>query len=209
MTDQDGFAVTGVSGLDDVLAGGLARGHVFLLEGKPGAGKTTIALQFLVTGEEAGETCLYITLSETEHELRDGAQSHGWTIGSGVKIKELLPPENLLNEDQQQSLLYASDLELVETTKLIFAEVDRIKPTRVVIDSLSEIRLLAQSSLAIPAANIGDQAFLFQIRDHGSAARRPDVRSNGSYRAQYRAWRDYAWKKWLLCMVRKSGACAS
>ena len=147
MIETERFAGTGVTGLDDVLAGGLARGHVFLLEGKPGAGKTTIALQFLVNGERAGERCLYITLSETERELRAGAFSHGWTIGEAVTIKELLPPESLLDEEQQQSLLYASELELVETTKLIFEVVERIKPSRVVLDSLSEIRLLAQSSL--------------------------------------------------------------
>lgn len=140
-------AATGIEGLDDILSGGLERGHVFLLEGEPGAGKTTIALQFLLAGAEAGEASLYITMSETERELRHGAASHGWTLGKEINIFELVPPETLLDDEQQQSLLYSSDLELGESTRQIFEAVERVKPSRVVLDSLSEIRLLAQSSL--------------------------------------------------------------
>ncbi|MBB3858770.1 circadian clock protein KaiC [Novosphingobium hassiacum] len=138
---------TGVAGLDEILAGGLARGRLFLLEGSPGTGKTTIASQFLMAGAEAGERVLYITLSETEIELREGAASHGWDFPESLEIFELVPPESLLDEDQQQSLLYSSDLELGETTKRIFEAFERVKPSRIVLDSLSEIRLLAQSSL--------------------------------------------------------------
>jgi len=142
----DADASTGTSGLDDILAGGLARRRVYLLEGSPGTGKTTAAPNFLRAGAEQGEVCLYITLSETEAELRDGARTHGWDL-AGIEIFELVPPESLLDEQQQQSLLYSSDLELGETTRMIFEAVERIRPQRVVIDSLSEIRLLAQSSL--------------------------------------------------------------
>ena len=138
---------TGVGGLDDVLSGGLTPGHVYLLEGNPGTGKTTIALSFLRAGAAAGERGLYITLSETEEELRAGAASHGWDLDKSIKIFELVPPESLLDPDRQQSLLYSSDLELGETAKTIFDAINREKPQRVVIDSLSEIRLLAQSSL--------------------------------------------------------------
>ncbi|MDQ0319048.1 circadian clock protein KaiC [Pararhizobium capsulatum DSM 1112] len=140
-------ALTGVVGLDDILSGGLTRRHVFLLEGSPGTGKTTIALQFLLEGAALKERCLYISLSETEEELRDSARSHGIEFGDTIEIFELVPPESLLDADQQQSLLYSSDLELGETTKLIFEAFERVKPHRVVIDSLSEIRLLAQGSL--------------------------------------------------------------
>ncbi len=147
MKASTNYAATGVSGLDNILQGGLSRGHVFLLEGEPGAGKTTIALQFLLEGAKAGEKCLYITLSETEAELRHGAASHNWDLGPEISVFELIPPESLLDPQQQQSLLYSSDLELGETTRMIFDAVDRIKPSRVVLDSLSEIRLLAQSSL--------------------------------------------------------------
>jgi circadian clock protein KaiC len=140
-------AKTGVPGLDDVLSGGLASGHVFLLEGEPGTGKTTIALRFLLEGAEAGEKCLYITLSETEQELRDGAASHGWAIGENIDVFELVPAESLLDSDEQQTLLYSSELELDEAIKKIFEAFERAKPSRVVLDSLSEIRLLAQSSL--------------------------------------------------------------
>lgn len=146
-TNMTHVARTGVPGLDDVLIGGLTEGNLFLLEGNPGTGKTTIALRFLLTGAEAGERGLYITLSETEQELRNGAASHGWHLDDNVEIFEVVPPESLLDGDQQQSLLYSSDLELGETTRLILDAFERVKPKRVVIDSLSEIRLLAQSSL--------------------------------------------------------------
>ncbi|MGE8064278.1 ATPase domain-containing protein [Pseudomonas sp. NPDC089569] len=140
-------ASTGIEGLDDILDGGFSRSHLFLLEGEPGTGKTTIALQFLLAGARAGERTLYITLSETERELRQGARSHGWELDDNVCIFELTPPENLLDTEHQQSLLYSSDLELGEATRQIFETVERVKPNRVVLDSLSEIRLLAQSSL--------------------------------------------------------------
>lgn len=147
MPDEAMGAMTGVPGLDDILCGGLAPGRVFLLEGSPGTGKTTTALQFLLTGADAGERGLYITLSETEAELRESAASHGHDIGARFEVFELVPPETLLDEQQQQSLLYSSDLELGETTRSIFEAFERVRPTRVVVDSLSEIRLLAQSSL--------------------------------------------------------------
>jgi circadian clock protein KaiC len=140
-------ASTGIAGLDDILGGGWARNRLHLLEGSPGTGKTTVALQFLLAGAEAGETGIYVSLAETEHELRDGARSHGWTIGDKVEIFELVPPESVLDPDQQQSLLYSSDLELGEAIKRVLEAIERLKPKRVVIDSLSEIRLLAQSSL--------------------------------------------------------------
>ena len=140
-------ARTGVVGLDDILAGGFARGRVFLLEGTPGTGKTTIALRFLMEGAAEGEKGLYVTLSETANELRSTAESHGWKLGDDIEIFEVAPPESLLDADQQQSLLYSSDLELGETTKLIFQAAERTKAKRIVLDSLSEIRLLGQSSL--------------------------------------------------------------
>lgn len=149
MTDAkttDNQARFGISGLDDILAGGLERDRLYLLEGNPGTGKTTAAMSFLMDGAARDETCLYITLSETEEELRATARSHDWSL-SGVEIFELAPPESLLDETQQQSLLYSSDLELGETTRMILDAVKRVKPQRVVIDSLSEIRLLAQGSL--------------------------------------------------------------
>jgi circadian clock protein KaiC len=140
------MAATGIPGFDNVLNGGLTRGRSFLLEGSPGTGKTTIALQFLMEGRRMGERGLYVTLSETRDELYATARSHGWDL-QGIEVYELLPPENLLSEDQRQSLLYSSDLELGETTKRIFEEFEKAEPDRIVLDSLSEIRLLSQSSL--------------------------------------------------------------
>ncbi|WP_254452611.1 ATPase domain-containing protein [Roseicella sp. DB1501] len=141
-----GRAATGIAGLDDVLATGLIRNRLYLVEGNPGTGKTTLGLQFLLEGARAGERGLYVTLSETAAELRDGAASHGWSL-DGIEIFELVPPEDLLDPDQQQSLLYASDLELGEATRSLLEAVERIRPHRVVLDSLSEFRLLAQGSL--------------------------------------------------------------
>ena len=137
---------TGIAGLDDILAGGMLRNRLYLIEGNPGTGKTTLALQFLLEGARQGERGLYITLSETDEELRTGAASHGWTL-DGIDVFELVPPESLLDETQKQSLLYSSDLELGETTRLAFDEIARVKPARIVFDSLSELRLLSQSSL--------------------------------------------------------------
>ncbi len=139
-------AKIGIAGMDNILAGGLERERVYLLEGSPGTGKTTTALSFLREGARLGEKVLYISLSETEEELRASSASHGWTL-EGIEVFELVPPESLLDEQQQQSLLYSSDLELGETTRMIFEAVEKHNAVRVVIDSLSEIRLLAQSSL--------------------------------------------------------------
>ncbi len=147
MTTEMPKAKTGITGLDQILNGGLTRHRVFLIEGEPGAGKSTIAMQFLLEGARHGEQGLYVTLSETEQELRASAASHGWDFDDKIAIFELTPPENLLDEEQQQSLLYSSDLELGETTRQIFDVIEQTKPARIVLDSLSEIRLLAQSSL--------------------------------------------------------------
>ena len=146
MTAETDKAAFGIEGLDNVLGGGLTRGRLYLFEGSPGTGKTTTSLQFLREGARAGERGLYITMSESEAELKETAASHGWTL-DGIEIFELVPPESLLDENQQQSLLYSSDLELGETTRQIFAAIERLKPSRLVLDSLSELRLLAGSSL--------------------------------------------------------------
>ena len=112
----------------------------------PGSGKTTLALQYLIDGAKDGESVLYVTLSETEEELRDVAQSHGWRL-DGIKIRELTPPEAALDPDEQNTMFHPSEVELASTTKLILGDVVRLKPARVVLDSLSELRLLAGSPL--------------------------------------------------------------
>jgi len=140
-------AGTSIPGLDNVLEGGFARNRLHLLEGSPGTGKTTIGLQFLMAGAAAGERGIYVSLAETEEELRQGARSHGWQLADEITVFELVPPESVLDPERHQSLLYSSDLELGETITRILETIERIKPARVVIDSLSEIRLLAQSSL--------------------------------------------------------------
>jgi len=116
------------------------------VEGRPGSGKTTLGLQFLLNGVRRNERCLYITLTESKRELLSVAERHGWSL-DGIEIYELVPPELSLDPKQQQSLLYSSDLELGETVNMALAEVERVKPQRLVFDSLSEIRLLSQSAL--------------------------------------------------------------
>lgn len=137
---------TGVPGLDDVLGGGFTSNRLYLIEGVPGSGKTTIALQFLMAGARAGERVLYVTLSETAEELRGVAQSHHWNL-EGIEIREMLPNQDTLEPDEQYTMFHPSEVELSETTLKILADVDKIKPTRVVFDSLSELRLLAGNSL--------------------------------------------------------------
>lgn len=143
---EGGPVSTGSAALDYILAGGYAARRVHLIEGEPGAGKTTLGLQFLLEGRSKGERCLYITLSESKEELTHVAQTHGWDL-EGIEIFELVPPELSLDQDREQSIVYASDLELGETVQLVRNEVERVSPARVVFDSLSEIRLLAQGAL--------------------------------------------------------------
>lgn len=137
---------TGIPGLDTILGGGLAEHRVFLIEGEPGSGKTTTGMQFLLEGARRGEPVLYITLAESQSELQAVADSHGWDI-SGVQVHEVLPPETMLDADTHYTMFHPSEVELSGMLKLILGAVDRIMPTRVVLDSLSELQLLADSPL--------------------------------------------------------------
>jgi circadian clock protein KaiC len=138
--------LSGVPGLDNVLGGGFFPRRLYLLEGVPGSGKTTIALQFLLGGRVRGEPVLYVTLSETAEELASVARSHGWNL-EGIAVREMLPPESALDPDQQSTMFHPSEVELGEMTLQILKDVRRIQPVRVVIDSLSELRLLAGDAL--------------------------------------------------------------
>jgi circadian clock protein KaiC len=136
----------GIAGVDDILAGGLLPNRLYLIQGDPGAGKTTFGLQFLLQGKADGERCLYVTLSESAEELSDGASSHGWDL-KGIDILELAASEKDLEVDTQVTMYNPSEVELTETTKAVVEAFTRVKPKRVIFDSLSEFRLLAQSSL--------------------------------------------------------------
>jgi circadian clock protein KaiC len=138
------YIPTGSAELDDILAGGYAAGRVHLLEGRPGSGKTTLALQYLMAARDRGDKTLY--LSEGTDELEQAAATHGWNL-SGVTIYELVPHELSLDPAREQSVVYASDLELGETVQMVLQEVQRVAPSHVVFDSLSDIRLLAGSPL--------------------------------------------------------------
>lgn len=139
-------AATGIAGLDDVLRGGLTPHRLYLVEGLPGSGKTTVALQFLLEGVRRGEPVLYVTLSETEEELRGVAASHGWSL-DGVTIRELSASEGSLKPDEQYTMFHPSEVELSETMRTVLAEAETLRPARVVFDSLAELRLLAGNSL--------------------------------------------------------------
>jgi circadian clock protein KaiC len=144
--ESGALASTGISGLDDILVGGLLRRRLYLVEGVPGSGKTTLALQFLLNGVRNGEPVLYVTLSETQEELLAVADSHGWSL-DGIEVRELTPHEGALDPDEQNTMFHPSEIELASTTKLIVDDVQRLRPTRLVLDSLSELRLLAGNAL--------------------------------------------------------------
>jgi circadian clock protein KaiC len=145
-TGNTGTISIGVPGIDTILRGGLTRDRLYLLEGMPGSGKTTIAMQFLTEGVAQGEKVLYVTLSETTGELLASAQSHGWTL-EGIDIHEVLPSESALDPDEQYTIFHPTEVELGRTTQQIVEAVERVKPSRLVIDSLSELQLLAANSL--------------------------------------------------------------
>lgn len=145
--EQTSKVSTGVVGLDDVLNGGLPRDGSYLVVGLPGSGKTTLALQFLLAGRDAGEIGVYVSLSETEHELRAVAASHGMSL-DGIEICDLQSVEPVeADEDGQYTFFHPSEIELSDTTKVVLDAVERARPRRVVFDSLSEMRLLARDSL--------------------------------------------------------------
>jgi circadian clock protein KaiC len=136
----------GVAGLDDILFGGLPKNRLYLVQGEPGVGKTTLALQFLMEGVRKGEKALYITLSETEAEIRQVADSHGWSL-EGIRLYELSSAEQTLQLEDENTLYATADVDLKETVRVLLEEVERVKPERVAFDSLSEIRLLAQTPM--------------------------------------------------------------
>ena len=137
---------SGSPGLDAVLNGGFTPHRLYLVEGAPGSGKTTLALQFLLEGQRRGERGLYVTLSETAHELREVAASHGWSL-DGIQIHELAPPHDSLDPDSHYTMFHPSEVELGDTTKRILDQVRDLRPQRMVFDSLAELRLLAGSPL--------------------------------------------------------------
>ena len=166
---------TGIEGLTQILGGGFTPNRIYLVEGDPGSGKTTLALQYLLEGRRNGEQGLYVSLSETKEELEGVAQSHGWNI-EGIHTYELRPSDEHLNPDAQARLFHPSDVELGDTTRAILGEVERRQPTRVVFDSLSEMRLLAQHPLryrrqvlALKQFFIGRQCTVLLLDDRTSA----------------------------------------
>lgn len=145
-TVSNNFLSTGIPGLDNVLGGGLTKERLYLLEGDPGAGKTTMALQFLIEGARQGERVLYVTLAENEIELRAVADAHGFSL-EGVTVHEVIPEEDLLDPAEQYTALHPSEVELSETNNLILDMIEKTRPTRVVLDSLSELQLLSGDAL--------------------------------------------------------------
>jgi len=142
VTSSGSRLLTGVLGLDDILLGGLSKRHMYLVEGQPGTGKTTLGVQFLLAGKRVGERCLYITLSETKVELQEAADSRDWSL-DGIEFVEFVPDEAILADEQRYTVFHPGDLELASTIKRVLVEIARVAPDRLVIDSLSELRLLA------------------------------------------------------------------
>lgn len=142
----NGRLSTGISGLDDILRGGLARGYLYLVEGSPGAGKTTLALQFLIEGARRGESGLYVSLAESEAELSHVAESHNFSL-ENITICKISPPELAVGSSQPYTVFQPAEVELADVVETILAKVGEVKPSRVVIDSMSELRMLARDSV--------------------------------------------------------------
>ncbi len=142
-TEEPSRLHTGVPGFDDILFGGLPQGHTYLVEGKAGTGKTTLGLQFVLEGKRAGESCLYVTLSESKVEIEEAARSHGWSL-DGIAIAEFVPDEAILSDEERYTVFHPGEVELASTIRKLLAEIERVGPDRLVIDSLSEFRLLTQ-----------------------------------------------------------------
>jgi circadian clock protein KaiC len=145
-TDAPPLLDTGVDGLNAVLCGGLVAERLHIVEGDSGAGKTTLAMQFLIAGAARGESCLFVSLAETERELRFFAQAHGWDL-NGIKILEIIPSESSLTPDARYTMYHPSEVELGETTRAVLSEAQRLRPKRLVFDSLSGLRVLAESAV--------------------------------------------------------------
>ena len=167
---------TGIEGLDAVLGGGLPSHRIYLIQGAPGAGKTTLGMQFLMSGVKAGQRCLYVTLSETRSEIEAVVDSHGWSL-DGLDVVELTASEQTAGLDSENTLFEPSEVELQETTRRVLTEIERIQPDRLVFDSLSELRLLAQSALryrrqilAMKQAFAGKQMTVLLLDDHSGDA---------------------------------------
>jgi circadian clock protein KaiC len=158
MTASSPRATTGIAGLDDVLNGGLIPSRLYLVEGTPGSGKTTLAFQFLMEGVRLGEPVLYIALSESAEEIRDVAASHGWSL-DGVTIHELIAPSDPLEADEQYTVFHPSEIERAETVRSLVEQVDNLHPARVVVDSLSELRLLSGGALRYRRQILGLKRF--------------------------------------------------
>ena len=202
-------ALSGIAGLDQVLRGGFPRNRLYVIEGNPGAGKTTLALQFLLEGLRLGETVLYVTLSETAEELYEVAESHGWSL-DGIHLLELDSLEGWLRDDAEYTVYHPADVELGETTKRIREEVERIKPTRVALDSVSELKILSQTTARYRREILGFKQFfvgkgctVLVLDDRTSSENEQQLQSiaHGVIRME-RATRDYGATRRQLQIVK-------
>ena len=155
-------ARTGVAGLDEILGGGLPKDHLYLIDGEPGTGKTTLGLQFLIEGAKNGERGLYVTLSESRRELQAVAEAHGWTL-EGIEIFELTS-DGSLDVQESYTIFHPAEVELQQTIDRVLKSIEELNPQRIVFDSLSEMRLLAREPLRFRRQILALKQF-FETRD--------------------------------------------
>ena len=170
-TITDEYCSTGIEGLDSILNGGLPRDCFYLIQGDPGSGKTTLALQFLLEGLQRGEAVFYVTLSETRAELLKVTRSHGWAL-ERIPLLELSAIEELLRPEAQTTVFHPSEVQLIKVSKLVIDEASKIRPARVVFDSLSEFRLLAETALRYRRELLNLKQHFAQYREHCAVAGR-------------------------------------
>jgi circadian clock protein KaiC len=169
-------ASSGLAGLDEILGGGFVLGRLHLVEGRPGTGKTTLGMHFVLAGRDQHEKVLYVSMSETRDELQAVASAHGWSL-EGVEMCELVPPDAEEGDGNRQTMFRPSEVELGETMRLLCDEIERIDPARIVIDSLSEMRLLAQNPLRYRRQIFALKHFLTQR--HATVLVLDDMTANG------------------------------
>jgi circadian clock protein KaiC len=198
-------ASSGLTDLDEILGGGFVLGRLHLVESRPGTGKTTLGMQFVLAGRDRNEKVLYVSMSETRDELEAVASAHRWSL-EGVEMCELVPPDAEDGDGNRQTMFRPSEVELGEIMRLLCDEIERIDPARIVLDSLSEMRLLAQNPLRYRRQIFALKQFL--ARRQATVLVLDDMTSNGHDLQLHSLFMASShWRSWRSIMGQSGGGC--